>query len=156
MKPDKIRTTTIVCCMVNGYHVSLRRHRSVERNSRVSVTFMLCFVLGKYGLYKRRTGRTGQCMNHAPAFIRSWAVRRRVLFINILDSLTVLCLVYNTAMLYTVYGRCGQHGRCMVHTLAGAAGAWFIQTVLIKYETTEKWQKLEFRSTLRWRLNDTW
>ena len=44
---------------------------------------------------------------------------QRLLFINILDSLTVLCLVYNTAM-YTVYGRCGQHGRCMVHTLAGA------------------------------------
>jgi len=41
--------------------------------------------------------------------------------------LTVPCLVYNTAM-YTVYGRCGQYGRCMVHTLAGAAGAWFIRT----------------------------
>jgi len=27
--------------------------------------------------------------------------------------------VYNTAM-YTVYGRCGQYGRFMVHTLAGA------------------------------------
>jgi len=50
-----------------------------------------------------------------------------VLFTNILDSLTVPCLVYNTAM-YTVYGRCGQYGRCMVHTLAGVAGAWFIRT----------------------------
>jgi len=56
-----------------------------------------------------------------------------VLFINIWDSLTAPCLVYNTAM-YTVYGRCGQYGRCMVHTLAGAAdvdgaaGAWFIRT----------------------------
>jgi len=31
-------------------------------------------------------------------------------------------------------------GRCMVHTLAGAAGAWFIQTVglLTKYETQHK------------------
>jgi len=32
--------------------------------------------------------------------------------------------------MYTVYGRCGQYGRCMVHTLAGAAGAWFIRTQL--------------------------
>jgi len=53
---------------------------------------------------------------------------RCVLFTNILDSLTVPCLVYNTAM-YTVYGRCGQYGRCMVHTLASAAGAWFIRTL---------------------------
>jgi len=36
--------------------------------------------------------------------------------------------------MYTVYGWCGQYGRCMVHTLAGAAGvagaagAWFIRT----------------------------
>jgi len=29
-------------------------------------------------------------------------------------------------------------GRCMVHTLAGAAGTWFIQTVLTKYETRHK------------------
>jgi len=35
-----------------------------------------------------------------------------VLFINILDSLTAPCLVYNTDM-YTVYNRCGQYGRCM-------------------------------------------
>jgi len=26
--------------------------------------------------------------------------------------------------MYTVYGRCGQHGRCMVHTLAGASTVW--------------------------------
>jgi len=58
---------------------------------------------------------------------------RCVLFINIWDSLTAPCLVYNMAM-YRVYGRCGQYGRCMVHTLAGAAGvdcvagAWFIRT----------------------------
>jgi len=44
---------------------------------------------------------------------------RCVLFTNILGSLTVPCLVYSTAM-YTV---CGQYGRCVVHTLAGA---WFI------------------------------
>jgi len=50
-----------------------------------------------------------------------------MLFPDILDSLTAPCLVYNTAM-YTVYGRCGQYGGCMVHTLAGAAGAWFIWT----------------------------
>jgi len=37
---------------------------------------------------------------------------RCVLFANILDSLTTPCLVYNTAM-YTVYGRCGQYGRCI-------------------------------------------
>ena len=58
---------------------------------------------------------------------------RCVLFINIWDSLTAPCLVYNTAM-YTVYGRCGQYGRCMVHTLAGAAGvdgAWFIRTLVV-------------------------
>jgi len=29
-------------------------------------------------------------------------------------------------------------GPCMVHTLAGAAGTWFIQTVLTKYETRHK------------------
>ena len=38
---------------------------------------------------------------------------RCVLFTNILDSLTAPCLVYNTAM-YTVYGRCGQYGWCML------------------------------------------
>jgi len=53
-----------------------------------------------------------------------WAVRRPmhvccgsqwgrcVLFINIWDSLTAPCLVYNMAM-YTVYSRCGHYGRCM-------------------------------------------
>jgi len=49
---------------------------------------------------------------------------------SILDSLTAPCFVYNTAM-YTAYGRCGQYGRCMVHTLAGAAsvaGACFTRT----------------------------
>jgi len=35
---------------------------------------MLCFVPGKYGLYKPRTGRTGQCMNHAPAVLAAPAV----------------------------------------------------------------------------------
>jgi len=44
-----------------------------------------------------------------------------MLIINILDSLTAPCLVYNTAT-HTVYGWCGQYGQCMVHTLAGAAG----------------------------------
>ena len=56
---------------------------------------------------------------------RRWG--RCVLFVNILDSLMAPCLVYNIAM-YTVYGRCGQYGRCMVHTLAGVASAWFIRT----------------------------
>jgi len=42
-------------------------------------------------------------------------------------SLTAPCLVYNAAM-YTVYVRCGQYGRCMVHTVAGVASAWFIRT----------------------------
>ena len=136
------------------------------------------------GLYKPRTGRTGGCVNHAPAILAApaliystlwllvvwiivvhfhlrslldsytalevWTVRRPmrvccgcrrgrcVLFTNILNSLTVPCLVYNTAM-YTVYGRCGQYGRCMVHTLAGAAGvagaagAWFIRTQSMLY-----------------------
>jgi len=50
-----------------------------------------------------------------------------VLFINILDSLMAPCLVYYMAM-STVYGWCSQFGRCMVHTLAGAASAWFIRT----------------------------
>jgi len=40
---------------------------------------------------------------------------RCVLFTNIFDSLTVPCLVYNTAM-YTVYGRCGRCGQWMVYT----------------------------------------
>jgi len=64
-----------------------------------------------------------------------WAVRRPmrvccgsrwgrcVLSINIWDSLTAPCLVYNTAM-YAVYGRCGQYGQCIfihwpVHGLYG-------------------------------------
>jgi len=47
---------------------------------------------------------------------------RCVHFTNILDSLMVPCLVYNTAM-YTVYGRCGQYGRCMfIH--------WLVQCVV--------------------------
>jgi len=89
--------------------------------------FHLCSLLGMLSRY---------------TILEVWAVRRPmraccgrwwgrcVLFVNILDSLTPPCLVYNTAM-YTVYGRCGQYGRCMVHTLAGvpgAAGAWFIRT----------------------------
>jgi len=68
--------------------------------------------------------------------LKVWAVRRPMrvccgsrwgrcmLFINILDSLMAPCLVYNTNM-HTVYGWCGQYGRCMVHTLADA---WFIRT----------------------------
>jgi len=48
-----------------------------------------------------------------------------VLFINILDSLTAPCLVYNTAM-YTVYGRCGQHGWCMFYT--GRCGQCVVYT----------------------------
>ena len=55
-----------------------------------------------------------------------------VLFINSLDSLMVPCLVYNTAM-YTVYGRCGQYGWCMVNTLTGA---WFIRTPRQKHCAT--------------------
>jgi len=35
-----------------------------------------------------------------------------MLLTNILDSLTVPCMVYNTVM-YTVYGWCGQYGQCM-------------------------------------------
>jgi len=89
----------------------------------IVVHFHLCSLLDRY------------------TALEVWAVRRPMrvccgsrrgrcmLFTNILDSLTVPCFVYNTAM-YTVYGRCGQHGRCMVHTLAGAAGAWFIRTPL--------------------------
>jgi len=67
---------------------------------------------------------------------------RCVLFTSILDSLTVPCLVYNTAM-YTVYGRCGQYGRCIVHTLAGAAGAWFIRTRMVHWDIGH-WNWLEF------------
>jgi len=40
---------------------------------------------------------------------------RCMLFINIWDSLTSHCLVYNTAM-YTVYGQCGHCGRCSSST----------------------------------------
>jgi len=51
---------------------------------------------------------------------------RCVLFINIWDSLTASCVVYNTAM-YTLYGRCSQCGRCMfihwpVRTVHGLYG----------------------------------
>jgi len=51
-----------------------------------------------------------------------------VVFINVLDSLTAPCLVYNMAI-YTVYSRFGQYGQCMFHTQDGAAGAWFIRTL---------------------------
>ena len=34
----------------------------------------LCFRFAKYGLYKPRTGRTGQCMKHAPAVLAAPAV----------------------------------------------------------------------------------
>jgi len=52
------------------------------------------------------------------------AGRESVLFTNILDSVTALAMA-----MYTVYSRCGQYGWCMFHTVAGAAGAWFIQTL---------------------------
>jgi len=61
-----------------------------------------------------------------------------VLCINIFHSLTAPCLVYNMAM-YTVWGQCGQYGRCMVHTLddaacvIDAANVWFIQTFMAPY-----------------------
>jgi len=32
--------------------------------------------------------------------------------------------------LLDVYGWCSQYGRCMVHTLAGTADAWFIRTLI--------------------------
>ena len=73
----------------------------------------------------------------------SW-LGRCVLFTNILDSLTAPCLVYNTAM-YTVYGWCGQYGRCMVYTLASAAGVanvWFIRT--------------DLHHLCRWMLSTSW
>jgi len=49
-----------------------------------------------------------------------------VLFINIWDSLTAPCLVYNTAM-YTVYGRCGQYGRCIC-SYTGRCGRCVVYT----------------------------
>jgi len=51
-------------------------------------------------------------------------------FINILHSLMVpsWCII-RPCIMYTVYGRCGQYGLCMVHTLVGVAGAWFIRTL---------------------------
>ena len=75
-------------------------------------------------------------------------VRGCVLFINILDSLTAPCLVYNTAM-YTVYGRCGQYGQCMVHTLACAAGAWFMRTrrLCIRWVLDVKFHLVHFRKS---------
>ena len=70
--------------------------------------------------------------------------------------LTVPCLVYNTAM-YTVYGRCGQYGRCMAHTLAGAAGvagaagAWFIRT--LRKNTVESALDI-LKCSKKWRMSD--
>ena len=94
----------------------------------IVVHFHLCSLLDRYTALEVWTVRR-------PMRVCCGSRRGRcVLFTNILDSLTVPCLVYNTAM-YTVYGRCGQYGRCMVHTLAGAAGvagaagAWFIRTL---------------------------
>jgi len=68
--------------------------------------FHLCSLLDRYSVLEvwsvRRLmhvccgSRWGQC----------------VLLINIWDSLTAPCLVHNTA-LCTVYGQCGQYGRCM-------------------------------------------
>ena len=76
--------------------------------------FHLCSLVGRYTVLEvwavRRTVRV--CCGSR------WG--RCVLFINILDSLTAPCLVYNTAM-YTVYGRCicsytGWCSRCVVYT----------------------------------------
>jgi len=51
---------------------------------------------------------TGACLLWQPM---GWCVH----FINILDSLTAPCLVYNSAM-YPVYGQCSRYGQCMVYT----------------------------------------
>ena len=87
----------------------------------IAAHFHLCSVLGTLSRYT-----IGEV----------WAVRqpmrvccgsrwgRYVLFINILDSLTAPCWVYNKAM-YTVYGRCGQYG-WPVHG-SYTVGAWFIR-----------------------------
>jgi len=90
--------------------------------------FHLCSLLGMVSRY---------------TLLEVWAVRlpmhvccgsrwgQCMLFVNILDSLTAPWLLYNTAM-YTVCSRYGQYGRCVVNSLAGAAGvssaagAWFI------------------------------
>ena len=71
----------------------------------------------KVPLNFRSSGTKVLHRDHERSWVRkvcnSW--RRCVLFINILDSLTAPCLMYNTAM-YTVYGRYGKYGRCMVYT----------------------------------------
>ena len=90
---------------------------STHRLSVVWITvahFHFCSLLDRYTVLEVWAVR--QLMRVCCGSRWGWCV----LFINILDSLTAPCLVYNTAM-YTVYGRCGQYGRCMVHTLAGAA-----------------------------------
>jgi len=75
----------------------------------IAAHFHLCSLLDRHTILEVEQFN-GRCVFAVAA---KWG--RCVLFINIWDSLTACCLVYNTAM-YTVYGRCGQYGQCVVYT----------------------------------------
>jgi len=91
--------------------------------------FHLCSLVGRYTV------------------LEVWAVQRPVrvscgsrwgrcgLFINILDSLTAPCIrprIQYTAVAASMAG-------AYVHTLAGAAGAWFIRTLRNKCSAATEW-----------------
>jgi len=80
----------------------------------------LCSLLGmlsRYTVLEVWAVRRPMCVRDS----RRWG--RCVLFINILDSLTAPCLVYKRPYMQFTASVAGT-----VHTLAGAADAWFIQT----------------------------
>jgi len=72
-------------------------------------TFVVCWIPIPTSLYTILEVSAVRRLMHVYCGSR-WG--RCVLFINIWDSLTASCVVYNTAM-YTLYGRCSQCGRCM-------------------------------------------
>ena len=93
-----------------GLNIQHARHVScMDYSCPFSPFAHLCSLLGTLSHYTALEVWAIRRLMHVCCGSR-WG--RCVLFINILDSLVAPRLVYNTAM-YTVYGRCGQYGRCM-------------------------------------------
>ena len=103
--PDKIRTTTIfveyVCYRytVNGYRVSWRRHRSVERNSSFCHFYVVSYLAS-----------TIICINHATAAPASvWTMHRPLLEVEQFDGRYVFAVaadgdgVYFSLTFWTVW-----------------------------------------------------
>ena len=96
----------------------------------------------------RPTG-TGQCMKHAPAVLAAPALycihgrsihqaKDRQTVQNVNEKYTPSPPAATANTHWPSNCSTSNKGRCMVHTLAGAAGMWFIGTVLTKYEAQHK------------------